>query len=70
LTGLLDEAEFAAARAKFEDDKHRAKIRLMQIEAQIAKYDTDKAKESDCLTNFRNYKGVEKLDKTIIGALT
>jgi hypothetical protein len=68
LSGLLDEAEYSAAREKFENDKQKAKIQLLRVEGQIAVYDTDKAKESDCLKNFRKYRGFEQLDKDIVYA--
>lgn len=68
LSGLLDEAEYSAAREKFENDKQKAQIQLLRIKTQIAVYDTDRAKESDCLINFRKYRGFERLNKSIIGA--
>ncbi len=69
VSGLLDESEFCAARAKFEDDKQKAQAQLTRIEAQIARYDADKTRENGCLVHFRKYRGFKRLDKGIIGAL-
>jgi ribosomal protein S14 len=69
LSGLLNENEFNAAREKFEGDKKYTQAQLARVEEQIARYDTNNAWESECLTSFRRFKGFERLTKEIVGVL-
>jgi DNA-directed RNA polymerase subunit RPC12/RpoP len=69
VNGLLDENEFEAARSKFEKDRQAAQVKLAQIEKEISRLDTDKARESDCLVQFRKYRGFSELNRDIIEAL-
>lgn len=61
--GLLNENEFNIVRTKFEGDTQKAQARLAKIEEQISRYDTDKARESECLVTFRRFRDLRRLIK-------